>query len=64
MKCMKLVKNMAKGGKRIGGGRPRLASDKKKVSLTIRVKPNTKETIKEKSIKLGPMVDKMVEEMQ
>ena len=55
---------MAKGGKRTGGGRPRLASDKKKVSLTIRVKPNTKEAIKEKSIKVGPMVDKMVEEMQ
>lgn len=52
-----------KGGNR-GGGRPRVASNKKKVSLTIRVKPDTKETIKKKGIRVGPMVDKMVEEMQ
>lgn len=52
-----------KGGNR-GGGRPRVASNEKKVSLTIRVKPDTKETIKKKGIRVGPMVDKMVEEMQ
>lgn len=52
-----------KGGNR-GGGRPRVASNEKKVSLTIRVKPDTKETIKKKGIRVGPMVDKIVEEMQ
>ncbi len=35
----------------------------KKVSHTIRIKPENKERIKAEHIKIGPMVDKIVEEL-
>lgn len=48
-----------KGGKREGAGRPKQAE--KRVSLTVRVKETTRSTIKEQDLKIGPMVDKIVE---
>lgn len=56
---------MARGGKREGAGRP-LPPDGKRVTITIRVSPKTKESIaylKAQGIGIGMLVDKMIDEM-
>jgi len=53
---------MTKGGHREGAGRPKEPT--RRVSLTVRVKETTKAVIKDRKLKVGPIVDKIVEELE
>lgn len=56
---------MAQGGKREGCGRKPMAEDDKRVRLTIRIAPETKEALpllKARGISIGKEIDKLVME--
>lgn len=55
------------GGTRTGAGRPVVRSAEKRVSVTMSVAPETEKKIKElrkKGIKIGKIVDDMIERME
>lgn len=52
---------MAKGGKRIGSGRPKTSEPR--VRLSVRVRPNTKKYITDSGINAGRLLDDYIEQL-
>lgn len=56
-----------RGGKRVGAGRKPMTEDKKKVQVTIYLKPETRELLKSLSKEnepLGDLIERLVNEYQ